>query len=193
MPVCSGTLTGARSMIGAAGRSIGSRWSEATRPLPSSARPSGSITRPSKPSPTATSITRPVRSTSSPACRCQYSPSSTTPTSSASTLNAMPKTSPGNFTSSSKPTPGRPDTRAMPVERLLIVPTSRRVNPGVPASRALPMSAKVRSKACRRVAVGALMGFPVRSGSAPSPVRRPASPAWRGTPRCSRRPSVHWR
>ena len=48
-PVCSGTLTGARSMIAAAGRSIGRRALDATGPLPSSGRPSGSMTRPSKP------------------------------------------------------------------------------------------------------------------------------------------------
>jgi hypothetical protein len=32
---------------------------------------------------------------------------------------------PGNFTNSSKPTPGRPETLAMPVETLVMVPTSR--------------------------------------------------------------------
>ena len=45
---------------------------------------------PIKPSPTGTSITRPVRSTSSPVCRCSHSPRRTTPISSESTLNAMP-------------------------------------------------------------------------------------------------------
>jgi hypothetical protein len=134
-PVWSGTVTGARSMMGAAGRSTGRRSLEATGPLPSSGRPSGSMTRPSNPSPTATSMTRPVRWTSSPAWRCQYSPSRTTPISSSSTLNAMPSTSPGNVTSSSKPTPGRPDTLAMPVETLVIVPTSRGISCGVNASR----------------------------------------------------------
>ena len=131
---------------GRAGRSMGRRWLEATGPLPSSGRPSGSMTRPSNPSPTATSMTRPVRSTSSPACRCQYSPSSTTPISSSSTLNAMPSRSPGNFTSSSKPTPGRPDTLAMPVATLVIVPTSRGVSCGVNASRTWLIPANARSK-----------------------------------------------
>ena len=83
------------------------------------------MTRPSNPSPTATSMTRPVRSTSSPACRCEYSPSSTTPISSSSTLKAMPSTPPGNSTNSSKPTPGRPETLAMPVETLVIVARPR--------------------------------------------------------------------
>jgi hypothetical protein len=58
-PVCKGTMTGARSMMGGAGRSTGRRSSAATGPLPSRGLPSGSITRPSKPSPTATSMTRP--------------------------------------------------------------------------------------------------------------------------------------
>ena len=141
-PVWSGTVTGARSMMGAAGRSMGRRSLAATGPLPSSGRPSGSMTRPSNPSPTATSMTRPVRSTSSPACRCQYSPSSTTPISSSSTLNAMPSTSPGNFTNSSKPTPGRPETLAMPVATLVIVPTSRGVSCGVNALPHLAYSGK---------------------------------------------------
>ena len=107
------------------------------------ARPIGSMTRPISPSPTGTSITRPVRSTSSPACRCSHSPRSTTPISSESTLNAMPYRSPGNFTSSSKPTPGRPETLAMPVETLVIVPTSRGVSCGVNASnvRLIPANA----------------------------------------------------
>ena len=145
-PVWSGTVTGARSMMGAAGRSMGRRSLAATGPLPSSGRPSGSMTRPSNPSPTATSMTRPVRSTSSPACRCQYSPSSTTPISSSSTLNAMPSTSPGNVTNSSKPTPGRPETLAMPVAMLVIVPTSRGVSCGVKASRAWLIPANALSK-----------------------------------------------
>ena len=145
-PVWSGTVTGARSMMAAAGRSMGRRSLAATGPLPSSGRPSGSMTRPSNPSPTTTSMTRPVRSTSSPACRCQYSPSSTTPISSSSTLNAMPSRSPGNFTNSSKPTPGRPETLAMPVAMLVIVPTSRGVRCGVNASRTWLIPANTLSK-----------------------------------------------
>ena len=142
-------------MIGRAGRSMGKRWLEATGPLPSSGPPNGSMTRPISPSPTGTSITRPVRSTSSPACRCSHSPRSTTPISSESTLNAMPYRSPGNFTSSSKPTPGRPETLAMPMETLVIVPTSRGVNCGVKASsvRLIPANAwsKTAVQAIRRV------------------------------------------
>ncbi len=146
MPVCRGTDTRARSMMGGAGRSMGRRWLEATGPLPSSGPPNGSMTRPISPSPTGTSITRPVRSTSPPACRCSHSPRSTTPISSESTLNAMPYRSPGNFTSSSKPTPGRPETLAMPLETLVIVPTSRGANCGVKASTARLMPVNAWSK-----------------------------------------------
>ena len=145
-PVWRGTVTGERSMMGGEGRSMGRRLPEATGPLPSSGRPSGSMTRPSSPSPTATSMTRPVRWTSSPAWRCQYSPSRTTPISFSSTLNAMPSTSPGNISTSSKPTPGRPDTLAIPVATLVIVPTSRGVSFGVNASRTSLMPANTLSK-----------------------------------------------
>ena len=134
-PVWSGTVTGARSMMAAAGRSIGRRSLAATGPLPSSGRPSGSMTRPSNPSPTATSMTRPVRSTSSPACRCQYSPSSTTPISSSSTLNAMPNTPPGNSAAPQSRRRGGRETLAMPVEMLVIVPTSCGLSCGVNVSR----------------------------------------------------------
>ncbi len=46
IPVCKGTLTGARFMIGAVGRSMGKRWLEATGPLPSSGSPKATMTRP---------------------------------------------------------------------------------------------------------------------------------------------------
>jgi len=90
-------------------------------PLPSRGRPSGSMTRPSNPSPTAMSMTRPVRWTSSPAWIFQKSPSRRRQFQSASTLSAIPSTSPGMFTNSSKPTPGRPDTLAIPVATLITV------------------------------------------------------------------------
>ncbi len=166
-PVWSGTVTAARSMMGAAGRSMGSRALETTGPLSSSGRPSGSMTRPTKPSPTATSMTRPARSTSSPACRCQYSPSSTTPTSSSSTLNAMPNTPPGNLTNSSKPTPGSPDTLAMPVAMLVIVPTSRGSSCGVKASRTWLIPANVRSKTLCKLSGAVLIGSASRASVRP--------------------------
>ena len=140
---------------------MGKRWLEATGPLPSSGPPNGSMTRPINPSPTGTSITRPVRSTSSPACRCSHSPSSTTPISSESTLNAMPYRSPGNFTSSSKPTPGRPETLAMPMETLVIVPTSRGVNCGVKASSVRLIPANAWSKMLCRLSGELFNGPPL--------------------------------
>ncbi len=146
-------------MMGGAGRSMGKRWPEETGPLPSSEFPNGSITRPISASPTGTSITRPVRSTSSPACSCSHSPRSTIPISSESTLNAMPNRSPGNFTSSSKPTPGRPETVAMPIETLVIVPTSRGVICGVKTSTVRLIPANAWSKMVRRLS-GALFNGP---------------------------------
>ena len=149
---------------------MGKRWLEATGPLPSSGPPNGSMTRPISPSPTGTSITRPVRSTSSPACRCSHSPRSTTPISSASTLNAMPYRSPGNFTSSSKPTPGRPETLAMPMETLVIVPTSRGVNCGVKASSVRLIPANAWSKTVCRLS-GELFNGPPLGPRAPVQAR----------------------
>jgi len=65
-------------------------------------------------------------------------PSRMTPISSASTLNAMPSTSPGNVTIHQSHT-GSPDTLAMPVAILVIVPTSRGLSCGVNASRTCPI------------------------------------------------------
>ena len=70
----------------------------------------------------------------------------------------MPNTPPGNFTSSSKPTPGRPETLAMPVETLVIVPTSRGVSCGVKASRAWLIPANARSKTLCRLSGAMFMG-----------------------------------
>ena len=50
IPVCKGTVTGARSMMGVASRSIGNLWLKATGPFSSRGCPSGSITRPIGPS-----------------------------------------------------------------------------------------------------------------------------------------------
>ncbi len=194
-PVCSGTVTGARSMMGAAGRSIGSRASACTGPQPSSGRPSGSMTRPSSPSPTATSITRPVRSTSAPARRWVWSPSSTTPMSSSSRLKAMPKTSPGNRISSSSPMPGRPDTRAMPVDTESMVPTSRGASVGAWRCRAPASAANAASKAHSRSLSGRLTAAPFRwrARVQAAAVRRPPVASKPGSQRCSRPASARSR
>ena len=157
-------------MMGGAGRSIGKRWLDATGPLPSTGRPIASMTRPISPSPTGTSMTRPVRSTSSPACKCWHSPRSTTPISSASTSNAMPNRSPGNCNSSSKPTPGRPDTLAIPIETLVIVPTSRGVNCGTNASSVRLIPANAWSKVLCRLS-GAVFNGPPLGPRAPVQAR----------------------
>ena len=164
-PVWSGTSTAARTMMAAEGRSMGRRLVEATGPLSSRGRPSGSITRPSKALPTPTSITRPVRSTSSPACRAESSPSSTTPSSSSSRLKTMPKIPLRNLISSSKPTLGKPETLATPVPTLMIVPTSRGVSCGVNASRAWRMAANVPSNTPCKLSGSLVMGSFPRSSS----------------------------
>ena len=161
-------------MIEAAGRSMGRRSLACTGLLLSSGRPSGSMTRPSNESPTATSTTRPVRRTSSPACRRQDSPSRTTPISFSSTLKAIPDWPPRNSSNSSKPTPGRPATLATPVETLTIVPTSCNASPGLKASRAFANAAIVRSKPFSKLPEEAFI-----DGSLPGETR----PALRALPR----------
>jgi hypothetical protein len=78
-PVCSGVRTASRATIGVAGRSTGQRRDVRKGGPPSSGRPSGSTTRPSRASPTGTSSTRPVRATSVPAPTPASELSSTTP------------------------------------------------------------------------------------------------------------------
>ncbi len=65
-PVCSDWLTACLSATPGAIFSTGRVEVEATGPLPSSGWPSGSTTRPISPSPTGTSMMRPVERTSSP-------------------------------------------------------------------------------------------------------------------------------
>ena len=77
-------------MIAGAGRSIGSLRSAAIGPLPSSGRPSGSTTRPSRPGPTGTRTTSPVPRTMSPASTPSTSSSSTQPIRSRSSTWAKP-------------------------------------------------------------------------------------------------------
>ena len=63
--------------------------------------------------------------------------------------------SPGNFSTSSKPTPGRPETLAMPVAMLVIVPTSRGVSCGAKASSRLAYSSEraVETRFCEAAQV----------------------------------------
>ncbi len=115
MPVCRGTVTGARSMIAGAGRSTGKRRAAWIGPSPSTGLPTPSTTRPSSASPTGTSSTRCVRRTSAPACKPSPLSSRMTPTSCGSRLKAMPSRSPGKRTSSCDRTPGNPFNAGCPV------------------------------------------------------------------------------
>ena len=108
MPVCSGSLTGARSMTPGARRSTGRNSVVAIGPLPSIGWPSALTTRPTSASPTGTSMMRAVRRTSSPSLIARSSPRSTTPTLCSSRFIAMPKTPPGNSSSSPNMTFSQP-------------------------------------------------------------------------------------
>ena len=114
IPVASDTLTGARAMIGGAGRSTGQRSPVVIGPPSSSGSPSAFKTRPSSSVPTGVSSTRPVRSTIVPACKPPWLRKSTTPTSASPRSKATPVESSAKRTSSIAATPGRPRTRATP-------------------------------------------------------------------------------
>ena len=124
MPVCSGSLTFCRcTTLGA----CSSSWRSSVPsigPLPSSGSPSGSTTRPRKPSPTGTDSTSPVRRTRWPSSILLKSPRITTPTSRTSRLSARPRVPSSNSSSSFAMAEGRPETRAMPSPHSATVPTS---------------------------------------------------------------------
>ena len=101
-------------MMDGAARSIGSSDSAVMAPLPSSGRPSGSTTRPSRPGPTGTRTTSPVACTASPAATVSTPSSSTHPTRPRSSTCAKPNWPPAKRSFSSSRTPGRPETRATP-------------------------------------------------------------------------------
>src|SRR5262245_38413476 len=98
-------------------------------PLPSSGTPSGSTTRPRKPSPTGTESTWPVRRTCWPSSTLVKSPRMTTPISPTSKLSARPRIPPGNSSSSLAIAEGRPSTWAMPSPASATTPTSCREAP----------------------------------------------------------------
>ena len=126
MPVWSGSFTGWRSTTPGALNSSGRRSDVSIGPPPSSGLPSGSITRPSRLSPTGTEATAPVRRTGSPSLMCSHSPNSAVPTLSSSRLKAMPTTPCSNSSSSSETAFSSPWTRAMPSPIWRTVPTSER-------------------------------------------------------------------
>jgi hypothetical protein len=125
MPVWTGVSTDWRTMTPGAMRSTGRRAVAAIGPLSSSGRPSGSTTRPSSAWPTGTSTTRPVVLTVSPSLISVELPRITAPTVSSSRLRAIPKTSPGNSSSSLARAASRPVDLAMPSPTSTTVPTLR--------------------------------------------------------------------
>src|SRR3954451_422726 len=129
MPVCSGSFTGCRWTTDGACTSSGRVSVDSMSPLPSSGRPSGSMTRPRKPSPTGTDRMLPVRRTSWPSSMCWASPRMTQPISRTSRLSAMPRTPPWNSSSSLVMHECRPSTRAMPSPVSVTTPTSSRDAP----------------------------------------------------------------
>src|SRR6266542_2424058 len=126
IPVCSGSLTGWRSITPGALNSSGRRSLASIGPWPSSGFPSESTTRPSSASPTGTLATRPVRRTGSPSDTFCHSPKSAEPTSSSSRLNARPMTPCSSSSISIATAFSRPYMRAMPSPTRRTVPTSAR-------------------------------------------------------------------
>src|SRR4249919_252789 len=125
-PVYIGSFTGCRLMTPGALNSSGRRSVASIAPSPSSGLPSGSTTRPSRPGPTGTLITSPVRRTGSPSFTCCHSPKSATPTLSSSRLNAIPVTPCSSSSRSSATQFSRPWTRAIPSPTWRTLPTSER-------------------------------------------------------------------
>ena len=123
IPVCSGSFTGWRSTTDGAWVSRRRRSVVLIGPLPSTGLPNGSMTRPSRASPTGTESTVPVCLTGSPSWMWLASPRSTTPRSSSSMLSVTPISPPGNSSSSEAMTLGKPSTRATPSAMEVTYPT----------------------------------------------------------------------
>src|SRR6266699_5580813 len=130
MPVSRGSFTDWRWTTEGACSSRARLPSASMSPLPSTGRPSGSTTRPRKPSPTGTDSTRPVRWTSSPSSMPADSPKMMQPISRRSRLRAVPRSPPGNSSSSLAMADGSPSTWAMPSPASVTRPTSSRVTVG---------------------------------------------------------------
>ena len=124
MPVASGSCTDWRAITPGAWSSSARRSSDSMSPRPSIGVPSGSMTRPMKPSPTGTERISPVRRTVWPSSILSKSPRTTTPISRVSRLRAMPRVPSSNSSSSLAMAEGRPETRAMPSAHWATVPTS---------------------------------------------------------------------
>src|SRR5919198_2047362 len=134
-------------------------------PLPSSGLPSGSTTRPRKPSPTGTDSTRPVCLTSSPSSMPEASPKITQPISRTSRLRATPSRPPGNSSSSLAMVEGIPSTRAMPSPASTTRPTSSRSRLGLNDSTCLRSAAAMSSGLMESSVMAVPLSF-VSSGDA---------------------------
>ena len=128
MPVCTGVSTDLRTTTLGAVRSTGMVRSVTTGPLPSRGRPRGSTTRPTRPSPTGTTIIWPVARTRSPSLTALGSPRMAAPTMSDSRLRARPRMSLPKSRSSLERTLCKPWMLAMPSPTCTTVPTSTRVS-----------------------------------------------------------------
>src|SRR2546426_4581588 len=146
MPVWRGSFTGCRETTDGACTSSGRVASEATGPLPSRGRPSGSTTRPSRPSPTGADRMRPVRLTGSPSSMsANCSSRITQPIRSSSRFDARPSLPPGNSSSSLAMVRGSPMTTAMPAPASRTRPTSSRSTEGLYFSIALRRASAISS------------------------------------------------
>src|SRR5437773_981337 len=163
IPVWSGSFTGWRETTDGACTSRGRVASEATGPLPSRGRPSGSTTRPSRPSPTGADRMRPVRLTGSPSSMSANSSSRITqPIRSSSRFDARPSLPPGNSSSSLAMARGSPRTTAMPAPASRTRPTSSRSTEGLYFSIALRRASAIAcgSKVSSAMASRAPQPFP---------------------------------
>ena len=151
MPVCTGVLTDWRTTTLGATVSAERLPPTATAPLPSSGRPIGSTTRPISPSPTGTSMMRPVERTRSPSLTALGSPRMAAPTKSASRFSASPKMSLPKSSNSLERTPCSPWMLAMPSPTCTTVPTSTRAK-SPPNSSICRLISETMS--CPRVAIG---------------------------------------
>ncbi len=155
MPVCSGSLTGWRSGTDGERPSIGrkSLGANLISPLPSTARPSASTTRPHICRPVGTDITRPVVRTVSPSLTLVSLPSSTAPTLSSSRLRATPKMPFPKSSISFIMQSSRPCTRAVPSPTISTVPTEdfcmRPAKPAISDFRTVATSDGLRSMVYR--------------------------------------------
>ncbi len=163
-PVCSGTVTGARSMIAGAGRSIGMRCSPSMGGSPSSGRPSGSMTRPSRPRPRRHPSRGPRAGPRRRRAAAHGRRAAPRRPRSRRRRRPGPAGHPGIGSSRRRRRPAGPPTWATPVATESTVPTSRATSAGAKAWRARSIAAKASSKPCCRASSAAVMASGVAIG-----------------------------